>query len=291
MSKTTKRFVTGWASALLAIIILTIVMVYPAFAATPKIYGVNYGHNFAGKTYNATTAGADLDELKRAGVQAVRLYMGTAGNSDVAFTKPLAVLAKSKGFVVTWGVCTGGSVDTTAQWDAYLAGLDSYAAWANDNGVDYFSLGNEEEFQLPALTVQTGIRNAAARIKLAYPNLKLTYATAAEPAWITNWQDSGALDTVGFNLYVAFTDLTNQIKKNPKATITEWNTDGGITAQGIRGNQSKWASTLVKDRDIINKSGIKAYLFTIRGNGGGIDDSWSMWVGNTRRQAWKDLIR
>lgn len=261
----------------------------PPLPISNKIYGVNYGHNFAGHPYDATLANNDLNELKAAGVKSVRLYMGTSGQSDVDVTKTLAILAKTKGLITIWGVCTGGSVSTVTQWNAYLASLNGYAQWANDNGVDYFSLGNEEEFQITPSTVQSGIRTKAAQLKALYPSLKLTYATAAEPAWISAWSNTGSLDSVGFNLYVAFQDLTNQIKQNPKGYISEWNTDDGLNAVG--GSQSKWATTLVKDRDIINTSGVKAYLFVLRGNGGGIDDRFSFWTGSTRRAAWTALLQ
>lgn len=265
----------------------------PPPVTSGKIYGVNYGHNFASSGYNAAQASADLDELKAAHVNAIRIYLPTYNNpTEVSWTKQLALLARSKGFIVTWGVCTGGAVTNITQWNNFIASLDSQAMWAN-GVIDFFEIGNEEELANTGLN-QTGVENsiriAAAHIKSLYPNLKLTYATAADPDLISAWSNTGVLDTVGFNLYVAFQDLTNQIKQNPRAIITEWNTDGGLYASGINGNQSAWAITLVKDRDIINASGLKAYLFVVRGNGGGIDDSWSMWVGSTRRQAWQSLI-
>lgn len=255
------------------------------------IYGVNYGHNFAGNTYDPNLATADLNELKVAGVQAIRIYMGTSGNYEVNFTEQLATLAKSKGFIVTWGICTGGSVSTTPGWNAYLASVNAYAAWANSNGVDYFSLGNEEEFvPLPTTTIENGIRSKAAELKTLYPNLKLTYAAAAFPNLVTAWlNNTGSLDQVGMNVYVDFQNITNQLRTNPKMVISEWNTDNGINY--VNGSESRWATELVNDRNIINTSGVKAYLFVIRGNGGGINDDWSMWIGNTRRQAWGSLIQ
>lgn len=259
--------------------------------ATPKIYGVNYGHNFAGHRYDATLASRDLDELKAAGVQAVRIYVGTAGTGEVDFTKQLAVLAKQKGFVVTWGVCTGGNARSSSSWSKYLSGLDAYAAWANQNKVDYFTLGNEEELNtgLSHKQVQDGIRSAAARLAVTYPKLQTTYAAAAYPADVSAWSNTGQLDQVGFNLYVDFPNMTKTIAKNPKAVLSEWNTDDGINAVG--GNQTKWASALVADRNAINAAGLKAYLFVVRGNGGGIDDRWSLWTDSTRRPAWKALTQ
>lgn len=260
-------------------------------SAQGKIYGVNYGHNFAGHTYSATQANKDLDELKAAGVTAVRLYIGTAGTDEQVFTEKLAILAKQKGFIVTWGVCTGGSVNTAAEWSTYLHNLDGYAAWANANKVDYFTLGNEEELK-PGhthLQVQNDIRTVAAHLKTVYPNLKTTYAAAAYPADVTAWSNTGQLDEIGFNLYVDFPNMTKVIAQNPKAVLSEWNTDDGLNA--VHGSQSRWASALVADRNAINAANLKAYLFVIRGNGGGIDDRWSLWVGNTRRQAWASLLK
>lgn len=276
---------------LLLITLALLILPAKAGAATSKVYGVNYGHNFAGHTYSQSQASADLDELKADGVQAIRVYVGTAGTGEVDFTKQLALLAKQKGFVVTWGVCTGGNDRTTSSWSKYLSGLDSYAAWANQNHIDYFTLGNEEELNtgLPHSTVQAGVRNEAAVLAAKYPQLKTTYAAAAYPADVTAWSNTGALSQVGFNLYVDFPNMTKTIAKNPKAVLSEWNTDDGINA--VNGNQTQWANALVADRNAINAAGLKAYLFVIRGNGGGIDNRWSMWVGTTRQPAWKALLQ
>lgn len=248
-----------------------------AHAAIPKIYGVNYGHNFAGHTYSPTQAGKDLDELKKAGVQAIRLYVGTYNNPEVDWTKKLAILAKQKGFIVTWGICSAGE-----NFQGFLNSVDDYAKWAKDNNIDYFTIGNEEPDN-------NAIRDKAQEVKTLYSDLKITYATAAYQENINYWSNAGALDTIGFNVYVDFQNLTNQIKQNPKGIISEWNTDNGI--RWARGSETRWAKELVKDRNIINTSGVKAYLFVIRGNGGGINNDWSMWVGSIRREAWKQLIR
>lgn len=255
-----------------------------------RIWGANYGHNFAGHTYDSNLASADLNELKAAGVVSIRIYIPTPNTGEVAFTQQLALLAKSKGFQVVWGMCTGGSVTNAAGWTSYLASLDTYAAWANSNGIDYFTLGNEEEFlPLPASTIQGDIRNKAAALKKSFPNLKLTYAAAAFPANVSAWlANTGVLDNVSMNVYVDFANITSQLASNPKMSISEWNTDNGIAA--VNGDETAWAAALVPIRNTINNSGVHAHLFVIRGGGGGIDDSWSMWLGTTRRAAWKALI-
>lgn len=262
---------------IILIAILLLIWAIRANAATPKIYGVNYGHNFAGKRYDPVLASKDLNELKAAGVQSVRIYVGTPGNPEVDMTKQLALLAKSKGFSVIWGVSSDGqgfnSVDD----------ILPYAQWADENHIDYFTVGNEE----PDNAV---VNSLAVIINFHYPNLKLTTAVAAYQENINYWSSGfRALDTVGFNVYVDFGNLTYQIKQNPRGYISEWNTDGGLDAVG--GSQSRWARELVKDRNIINNSGLKAYLFVIRGNGGGINNDWSMWVGSTRRLAWQQLLK
>lgn len=261
----------------------------PSPVSNSPIWGVNYGHNFAGHAYYASLATSDLDELKAAGVKAIRTYIPEIGTSDVDFTQKLALLAKSRGFIVTWGVCTGGGVTTSRAWSKYLASLEAYAAFAATNGVDYFTMGNEEEFNLDSTTIQNGIRTKAAQLKCNHPNLKLTYAAAASPDNITAWlANTGVLDTIGMNVYVDYTGITDRLKVNSKMTITEWNTDDGLNF--VNGDQTKWADALVPIRDTINASGIPAYLFTTRGGGGGIDDTWSMWVGDTRRPAWSALL-
>lgn len=261
------------------------------------LYGVNYGHHIRKATFDIRSIRADMEELKQQGIIGVRVAMAPFDNATVALTQQVALEAKRYGFVTTWGVGVGTSNITLTRWNDFLASFLIYAEWAYKHNIDYLGIGNEEELKVDGVTltaakVRTDILALAASIKSITP-IKVIYAT--DQLNIPNWTETGALDKIGFNIYgpgvVGFPAALEQAKLNPKAVITEWSTVDGIndTIMSINGNENTWATVLKTRRDLLNRSGIPHYVFAIRGNSFGIDDRWSLWVGDTRRAAWLAL--
>lgn len=251
-----------------------------------KLYGVNYAN------YDLSVMPADIVDLKAAGVQGIRTYIPDFDGNEITMTRNIALLAKQNGFVVTWGVCTSGYTNQT-RWANFLNSVNAQAKWANDNGIHYFTIGNEEELHATFKSksqVQADIRNKAAEIKKLYPNLKLTYAAAAYQEDVNAWlANTGSLDTIGLNVYVNFPNLVKQIAGNPKGVISEWNTDAGSNVNSL----SKWSAELILNRDIINSYNVKAYLFVVRGRAGGDLDHHSVTLGSgsPRLSVWQALIK
>jgi hypothetical protein len=261
------------------------------------LYGVNYGLHVTKATFNPQAIITDLEELKQSNILGIRVAMAPFDNTTVPLTQRIAVEAKRRGFTVMWGVGVGTPNVTLTRWNDFLASFLIYADWAYQNNIDYLAIGNEEEIKVDGITltvtrVRADILALAASIKARVP-IKVIYAT--DQLNIPNWTETGALDKIGFNIYgpgpVGFQNALNQAKLNPKAIITEWSTADGIidTTMSISGNEATWAAVLKARRDLLNQSGIPHYIFAVRGNSFGIDDRWSLWVGNTRRAAWLAL--
>ena len=295
MKTLTGRIICG-----LLVIAAIVVTMHPAASARQRnrapapppprgLYGVNYYTT----DHSPSAVAKDLDELKADNVKSLRFTISTWNEGHSVFQDE-AVAARAKGFETIWGVATDGPTNPT-QWNAFLASINGKAAWANGK-IDYFAIGNEEELKvtggLTVAKVRADLKAKAAEIKGLYPSLKLTYALAAYPNDVTAWlSDTGSFDTVGFNIYGDYDNLARQISANPKSIVSEWNTDNGI--QAVRGNQTKWATTLVADRDVLNKYGLKHYIFLLRGNPKGVDETYNyaLWSGKTRTQAWTSLIK
>lgn len=261
------------------------------------LYGVNYGHHIRKSTFDIRSVRADFEELKQQGIIGVRVAMAPFDNATVVLTQQIALEAKRYGFVTTWGVGVGTPNVTRARWDAFLASFLVYAEWARRNDIDYLAIGNEEELKvdgtsLTASTVRSDIKGLASTLKALHP-IKVIYATDQNN--MVNWSDTGALDQIGFNIYgpgvVGFQNAMNQLITNPKAIVTEWSTAEGIddSLTGVNGSDATWATVLKTRRDLLNASKVPHYIFALRGGSFGIDDRWSLWVGNTRRAAWLAL--
>lgn len=124
--------------------------------------GFNYGHQAASggpAYYDLSTSGQvaqDFALLKSWGVRWIRTAL-VAYNSNMASgtdaTQQLALFAKSYGFNVLWGVTGLGTVRTnqTSYAGSFVDGTNApiriISQWAQANGIDALTLGNENENQ------------------------------------------------------------------------------------------------------------------------------------------------
>ena len=124
--------------------------------------GMNYGHQASsgGASYYDFSPGGQVDTdlklLQSWGVQWIRIAL-VVYNSAMALgtdkTQQLALFCKSYGFKVMWGVTGFGTVRTNqTDYAASFADgsgtpLQVVASWAQANGVDALTLGNENENQ------------------------------------------------------------------------------------------------------------------------------------------------
>lgn len=281
---------------LLAGILGTLTILWGGMAhATPPLYGVNYANDMRPSNYKASKVDADFKELKASGVNNIRLATvcyDNCGGGYITMTKAIALQAKKQGMNVMWGIDTSAQPIDMGIWTKFLNAADGYVKWANDNNIDFINYGNEEDNRVDNKTITKEYLHDSylakiAQLKTAYPNQKIIYAASQDN--IGRWQNTGQLDAIGFNLYggsdAEFREGIALTKATPKAVVTEWNLDNGY--RGL--SQKKYAAQLLIRRNWLNDAGLKSYVFALRTTPQ--DDRWALWVGNTRREAWKAIIK
>jgi hypothetical protein len=136
-----------------------------------------------------------------------------------SLSESLALLYKQNGFYVQIGNDAGTL--SSSQLAQYDAGVIAEGKWAQSNGIDEVSVGNEQEYRLSGLSVASWIahtKTLAAAVRQVYSG-KISYSTSGDfvDAWV-GAGGLGALDALGENDYCGFACNENYIKE----AISAW---------------------------------------------------------------------
>jgi hypothetical protein len=185
----------------------------PASAASPaKGLCFNYGHD--GYVHDLSPGGQvaqDFQRLSAGGVHCLRIVYN--GFNDVQ-AEALARLAKAWGFYVISGG-EWGMLDI-AQLPQYRAQAMQHAQWAQANGIDQFSVGNEQEARLSGISFDLW---ASQMVALAADVRAVFYRTVSYEAggnFADDWAkvNIGSLDLLGINSYGGYERNALSLREN-----------------------------------------------------------------------------
>lgn len=149
---------------------------------------------------------ADVDACLAAGITKIRVEIGSYEYPDATDHSKAAILrAKAKGAHVLWGL--SGDNITASNWPNQRATILGAAQWAQDNGVDEFAIGNEEEYKVDGTTitvsqVQANLKALATEVQAIFTRGPVSYHTSKD--FLEDWLalGKGDIDTMGWNLYM-----------------------------------------------------------------------------------------
>jgi hypothetical protein len=191
-----------------------------------------------------------FDGLLAAGFEWIRIGGADATETaNVAQTQIAALAAKNKGFKVIFCVNASEHTLTAANWNAHATAVKGYATWAENNSMDEFCFGNEEENHNDKVTltnaqVRTNIRALATEVQALYTIGDVTYSNAIwgqdESDILANWisEGKGDIDQIGWFCYrdlgdpdfdywmSTIDDITAEWTPD-EAYISEFNLDSG----------------------------------------------------------------
>lgn len=277
-------------------------------AAAFALKGINIGNDqssTANQPYQAVENANDLAYLKGK-VSRVRIALAYGMDAnDVNNLKRLAVEAKKQGFYVQFGISAGSDPDVSTYYDRWIStDIVETATWAQLHHIDEFSIGNEEDWYcevLGAFTAKTPteIRNdvkaKVAEVRKVYSG-SIVYADSQ--GTLDDWikEGIGGLDRIYFNVYDTFPNFQGIINKivanfgTDHAGLAEWAALHGYNEMVQDGMSPQQYSQEIMNRDaVVKKSGLPAYLFTLRmdQNGGG----WGFVLGDgTRRPGLNEFL-
>ena len=161
----------------------------------------------------------------------LRNYTNT---SQVNASKAAVIAGNAKGLKCIWGVTSSGTTITSTNWSDFRAAILSAAAWAQDNGVYEFQLGNEEEWHIDddTMTVAqliTNLKSVATDVQAIFTNGNVSYTCGR--SFISNWATAGKgdLDILASNIYIMG-------EGHPLGDIDwEGEIDSLVTAFGVNG--------------------------------------------------------
>lgn len=260
------------------------------------------GMNVGG--WNSITTGqdvywqVDVDELWSLGVRKVRL-----GGTDPAFTdavtaqKALALRYKARGFYVEIGLTKVPFVSslTTTTWPAHRQAILDFAQWCQDNGMDAFMTGNEEELHNDNTTITdadiiTLYKGVAADAQAIFSG-KVVYNASAGDTVISAWNAAGItpgvdLDQVGFNLYgssysntASFQSQVNSVVNGlgtTKAYVSEWNMYYDWTT--VTFDQELQQRYIGERLSILEASGLDHFFWTWKNHNVNVPSEWNYWA-------------
>lgn len=246
--------------------------------------GVNYGHHLG--VLDSDEVRNDMLFLHGIGVNKVRVAMPTfTSSSAISKVREVATIAKSVGHYVIYGVTAGdGTTFDQTEWGSFKAQLPSEALWASQNGIDEFSLGNEEELHNDDVsptdaTIRSDIKSLATTIKASYSSLIVSYQTAQ--THIANWNSDGIgnLDKIGFNCYggasTFYTDVKSIVTNfGSDGYVSEFSTNDGISTY----SEQQWESRIRARRNLLQELGVSSgYFFAYTDGSFGLPtDVWAI---------------
>jgi hypothetical protein len=196
--------------ALLAVLLA--VRAEPAHAAPPRGLCFNYGHD--GYVHDLSPGGQvaqDFQRLMNGGVRCLRIAYN--GFNDV-LAEALARFAKVRGFYVISGG-EWGQLDV-GQLPQYRAQVMQQAKWAQANGIDQLSVGNEQEERLTGISFS---RWANEIVAMAADLRAFFYGAVSYEAsgyFVDDWPkvNIGSLDLLGLNLYNGYSFNAHGLQEN-----------------------------------------------------------------------------
>jgi hypothetical protein len=187
----------------------------PAHAAPPRGLCFNYGHD--GYVHDLSPGGRvaqDYQRLMAGGVRCLRIVYN--GFNDVQ-AEALARFAKARSFYVISGG-EWGMLDS-AQLPQYRAQAMQQAKWAQSNGIDQFSVGNEQEARLSGISFSRWANEMvalAADVRAYFPG---TVSYEAGGNYADDWAkvNIGSLDLLGLNSYGGYARNALSLTENMAA--------------------------------------------------------------------------
>jgi len=187
----------------------------PAIAAPPRGLCFNYGHD--GYVHDLSPGGQvaqDFQRLMDGGVRCLRIVYN--GFNDVQ-AEALARFAKVRGFYVIsggeWGMLDRG------QLPQYRAQAMQQAKWAQANGIDQFSIGNEQEARLSGISFSRWANEMVALAADVRAYFSRTVSYEADSNFADDWTkaDLGSLDLLGLNSYGGYPRNALSLRENMAA--------------------------------------------------------------------------
>jgi hypothetical protein len=195
-------------------------------------------------------------------------------------TKSAITTAISKGAQVIWGVGSGSSTLTAANWPTFRQAVLDAALWAQDNGVYEFQLGNEEELHIDDTTLTdaqliTNLKALATEVQAIFTNGNLSYSCEEDAldTWIS--AGKGDIDLIALNAYLGWgNDSGNYNETHFRSTLSKlvgaFGTDGcylsefGLSATSLDSystDEAVQAEGVTKMINYIKDSGVERAIF------------------------------
>ena len=186
-----------------------------AEAAPPHGLCFNYGHD--GYMHDLSPGGQvdqDFRRLLGGGVHCLRIAYN--GFNDVQ-AEALARFAKTRGFYVISGG-EWGQLDV-AQLPQYRAQVIQQAKWAQANGIDQLSVGNEQEDRLSGISLTRWANEVVALAADVRGVFFGTVSYEAPATYADEWAKAniGSLDLLGLNTYYGYERNAAALAENVKA--------------------------------------------------------------------------
>lgn len=248
----------------------------------------NVGFNVFHDQPSTSDALKQLAILKSAGVTHVRPYYN--GQNDPVM-KTFVMLAKNAGFSVIAGADHG--TISSSYLPTYTTGILAQAKWAQDNGIEQMSLGNEQEYRLSGITQAqwaSYLRGLATQVKAVYSG-KISYEASGDHADFWATQTLGDIDLLGLNVYCGYSCNKNYLQKNidkhgvAKVYVAESNCDMPYVSscKTDSGHATQIQSDFLKlAKEYPNT---KFYYFAFGADGGmGVPTSWGLYNNATLMQ-------
>ncbi|HWZ65361.1 MAG TPA: hypothetical protein VNX65_01025 [Patescibacteria group bacterium] len=270
--------------------------------------GINIGNDQSStpnSPYQSAQNEADLAYLKGK-VSRIRIALayGLDAN-DVRNLKRLAIEAKKQGFYVQFGITAGADSDINTYYNRWLSDdIVATAIWAQANHIDEFAIGNEEDWYRQFLNaynaktpreIRDDVRAKVADVRKVYSG-SIVYADAESN--LDDWihEGIGGLDRIYFNVFDSqpnFQNIITKIVDNfgvDHGGITEWAAEHGYNEMLQSGMSPEQYGKEIMDRAaIVKKSGLPAYMFTLRMDPSGSD--WGLMLGDgTKRPGLDEFL-
>jgi hypothetical protein len=203
---------------------------------------------------------------------AIPYHLDTDG---VNLSKALVLAAKAAGFRVIWGV-TAGAVDTDANYNIWKnTSVPAAAAWAQANGVDEFTIGNEESWNasLGTLGTQTAtdvrddVRALCVSLRGTFTRT-ISYSDAEGTILGWDGEGIGTLDRLGINAYNTAENFGANIPYfqgligADKFYVSEWAAEGPYPSGYTDGKA--YADDIASRLVALKTYDVEAYLFSWR---------------------------
>jgi len=278
-------------------------------AAKNPNMSINMGGDQQGnQTYNPTQNAIDFARhLQDASSTRIRASLPSFNNATgVSNMRAYVLAAKAAGLDPSYGVTALTGVQNDTNYNLWLADVPVQAAWADANGINWFHIGNEEDWQaqIGAYGTKTGdqvrtdVLALAVTLKAAYPDMEIIYTSAQGTVSQWNSKGTGVLDKLGFNMYDTLANFKlnipyfmNQI--GTKYFVSEWASEAPYTEMITnRGYTSQDYSDDLEERAaFLANLGLESYFFALgySNNGSSIDD-WNIRLANNTFHPGYDYI-